>query len=437
MGPNLVAVNLGSRASSIATLGANFACARLADGQVKCWGENNQGQLGLGDTVARGATAASLGNNLPTVPLGAGRSVYAGAGNVLEAGTAHVCAVLDNRRVKCWGNGLDGRLGQGATTPLGNTLATTGDSLPYVDLGAGLLTMQLSSGSAHTCALLSTKQIKCWGRNNNGCLGLGDTQAHGDVATEMGANLPFVDLGAGQTVVSVGAGVNHTCALLTGGTVKCWGLGQVLGYGTINDRGSAAGQMGASLPTIDLGTGLTAKTLSVGGNHTCAVLSNNQVKCWGYNIVGQLGLGDTNDRGDTANEMGDNLPIIPLGAGRTAKAVVAGSLSTCVLLDTNQIKCWGINDSGQLGLGDAQNRDTPSELGDFLPTPFLGSGRTVSSLVVGAVGSSSCALLDTRQLKCWGANASGQLGVGSTLTLGDGPNEMGDNLPFVDLGSEL
>jgi alpha-tubulin suppressor-like RCC1 family protein len=111
----------------------------------------------------------------------------------------------------------------------------------------------------------------------------------------------------------------------------------------------------------------TALAVTAGRHHTCAILDNGGVKCWGYNGHGQLGLGDTNERGDGANEMADSLAYVSLGAGRTALAVTAGEVHTCATLDNGGVKCWGYNYYGQLGLGDTNNRgDGANEMADSL-----------------------------------------------------------------------
>ena len=114
--------------------------------------------------------------------------------------------------------------------------------------------------------------------------------------------------------------------------------------------------MGDNLLAVDLGTGKTARAIEAGDNHTCAILDNESVKCWGANASGQLGLGHTNIRGDNSSLMGDNLLAVDLGSDRTAKAIAAGYAHTCAILDNSLVKCWGSNTSGQLGLGDTDNR---------------------------------------------------------------------------------
>merc|ERR1712014_430620 len=107
--------------------------------------------------------------------------------------------------------------------------------------------------------------------------------------------------------------------------------------------------MGDSLAAIDLGSGRSAKALASGFHHTCAILDNDEVKCWGQNYNGQLGYGDTSNRGDDSGEMGDSLAAIDLGTGRSAKALAHGYTHTCAILDNDEVKCWGKNVGGQLG----------------------------------------------------------------------------------------
>ena len=239
-----------------------------------------------------------------------------------------------------------------------------------------------------------------------------------------------------MSALAVVAGSSYSCALLLDGTVKCWGWNSVgqLGQGDTDDRSDGPGEMGDNLPAIDLGTDRTAVAIAVGSSHVCVVLDNGTVKCWGSNSSGQLGQGDTDHRGDDAGEMGDNLQAIDLGTGRTAVAVATGAAQSCVLLDNGTVKCWGANGSGQLGQGNTTVRgDDPGEMGDNLPAIDLGTNRTADGLVAGWMH--VCARLDNQSVKCWGENGTGQLGQESTTDLGDGPAEMGDNLPEIDLGS--
>ena len=411
--------------------GGHHTCAVLDGGSVKCWGLNGNGELGYGDTSSRGDNASEMGDNLATVDLGTGRTALA-----LTSGRDHTCALLDNHTVKCWGLNEIGELGYGDTDNRGDNTSEMGDNLPAVDLGTGRTAKAVNAGMWHTCAILDNDTVKCWGKNDHGELGLGDTSHRGDNASEMGDSLPVVELGSGRTAKALSSAGVHSCALLDNDTIKCWGYNgnADLGLGDTNNRGDNASEMGDSLPAVDLGTGRTAKAVSSGGGGTCAVLDNNAVKCWGYNAQGQLGYGDTNNRGDTAGEMGDSLPAVDLGTGRTASAIWYGDLHVCALLDNGSVKCWGWNSVGQLGLGDTDNRgDIGAEMGDSLGIVPLGAGR--SALSITAAWDHSCALLDNDTIKCWGNNAEGELGQGDANSRGDGPDELGDNLPAVLLGT--
>ena len=435
IGYYLPAVSLPpGRTATAVTAGDAHTCAILDDGTLRCWGANASGQLGLGNTTSRGNTAGNMGANLPAVDLGAGRTATA-----ITAGANHTCALLDNATVKCWGANSVGRLGLGDTAARGDAAGEMGDSLPTVNLGTGRTATAITAGSAHTCALLDNATVKCWGNNGSGQLGLGDTAARGDAGGEMGNSLPTVSLGTGRTATAITAGGDHTCARLDNGTVKCWGFGLSgqLGQGNQTARGDGAGEMGDALPAVSLGTGRTATAVTAGGSHTCAVLDNATVKCWGDNASGKLGLGDTNARGDNGGEMGDALPAVSLGTGRTATAVVTGSFHTCARLDNAKVKCWGNNAAAQLKLEDtASQSDTAGEMGDSLPTVSLGTGRTATTISAGGAGH-TCARLDNATVKCWGLNLSGELGRGDTASRGDTAGEMGDALLPVDLGSGL
>ncbi|MCB9372637.1 MAG: hypothetical protein H6518_07625 [Microthrixaceae bacterium] len=413
------------------TAGGRFSCGILPPGLVKCWGANPMGQLGQEDRRNRGDAAIEMGAALAPVDLGTGRTATS-----LSAGRNHVCAVLDDGSLKCWGNNDWGKLGDGRSFWMnrGDEPGEMGDAMPAVDLGTGRSAVAVSAGESSTCALLDDASVKCWG--SGGILGQGDLMPRATAGDEVSP----VSLGAGRTATAIATGYAHTCAILDDGSVKCWGVnssGQ-LGLGDTAARGAGPGEMGDSLPVVSLGTGRTAVAISAAAASTCALLDDGSVKCWGGNSAGQLGLGDTAPRGDGPGEMGDVLPVVDLGPGRTGLAVSMGSVgvstaSTCVLLDDGSVKCWGDNGAGQLGLGDTVDRgDGPGELGGSLPPVDLGSGG--SAIGVTAGGEHACAVVGMA-LKCWGDNGAGQLGLGDTADRGDGPGEMGDALPAVDLDS--
>jgi alpha-tubulin suppressor-like RCC1 family protein len=406
--------------------GTRHTCARLANNQVKCWGQNDNGQLGVGDVQDRGDQPGEVGANLPAVDFGPGRFAIS-----LNRGYGHTCAQLDNNEVKCWGRNTSGELGVGDAQNRGDQPGEMGTNLPAVNFGPGRTAVEVAAGHSHTCARLDNGQLKCWGFNGYGQLGLGDLDNRGDQPGEMAA-LPAINLGPGRTALSVIAGAYHTCALLDNGQAKCWGenASGKLGMGDTENRGDQPGEMDV-LPTLDLGPGRIAQ-LAPAVLHTCARFDTGQVKCWGNNDYGPLGLGDRSHRGDNPGELGALLQPVDLGPGRTAVSIESGHWYTCALLDNGLLKCWGRNASGVFGLGDSVNRgDDPGEMGVNLPGVDVGPGRSILQWSGGS--SHICARLDNGAIKCWGWNDTGQLGLGDLLDRGDQPGEMGATLPFVPL----
>jgi len=296
----------------------------------------------------------------------------------------------------------------------GTTPLSMGDNLAFVDLGANEIVTFIAMGYEHACVLLAGGKLKCWGKNDSGQLGLGDTNTRGDNGQEMGDNLPVVDLGIGNVAIAVAAGQGHSCAILGDGRVKCWGnnaWGQ-LGLGTLSDRGDNPGEMGDQLPAVNLGTGRTALALAAGANHTCALLDNATIKCWGNNDVGQLGLGDTLLRGSDPSHMGDSLAPVDLGSGITATAVAAGIVHTCAFTNLDEVKCWG---KGRFLVANGSIGDQPNEMGDKLPAVSLSTLYQVVGMGVGA--DHTCALFYGGRIKCWSSSLDA--------------TKMGDALYFV------
>lgn len=363
-------------------------------------------------------------------------------GNVLQvsAGTDHSCAIIAEPNttsgpVKCWGRNGSGQLGLEHTTQTGDDPGEMGSGLKSVDLGSGRSAVQIDLGNYHSCALLDDGSVKCWGFNSKGELGQGHKQTLGRAAGDMGDALIPVDLGDGKKAAQVSAGQNHSCALLDDGTVKCWGyngFGQ-LGINSTSQIGDNATEMGNALIPADFGSGVKAVEITTGKNHSCARLENGSVYCWGENGSGQLGQGHTDHIGDQPGETGNLLPI-NLGDGRKASRISAGSEHNCAILDNGTVKCWGANDYGQLGLGHSANLgDQPDEMGNALLTVDLGPDMTAVDIIAGRYH--SCALLNTGKVKCWGRSDRGQLGLGNNLTVGNKANQMGQFLPETDLGS--
>ena len=423
-------VPIGRDSAARVSAGVHHVCVLAADTQVFCWGSNVFGQLGRpGTTEHTGDAPGEMGDALTPIDLGTGR-----AASMVVSGSHHVCVLVDDGDVLCWGQNDSGQLGQGDQEVRGDDPGEMGDALEPVDLGTDRTATAITGGLGHTCALLDNAKVKCWGRNQEGQLGQGDTEARGDDPDEMGDTLDAVELGNGRTATAITAGANFTCALLDDGSVKCWGLnnGGVLGQGDTEFRGDDPDEMGDALDPVDLGEGRTAVALASAQSHTCVVLDDASVKCWGNGLNGKLGYGDTVTRGDGPGEMGDALLPVDLGTGRTARAVSVGAQFSCAFLDDDSVKCWGRNEHGQLGQGDLENRgDTPDEMGDDLPPIDLGDIGSVVAIEAGDVF--VCVLSDSGATTCWGQNNRGQLGLGDTASRGDEAGEMGEGLIAIDL----
>lgn len=425
------------------SVGGGSTCSILndADGRarVKCWGINSSGQLGLNDSIDRGEATGQMGADLPFVKLPLAPT---DPRNVVQVtvGDGHACVLMDDASVMCWGNNQYGQLGRGdQITPIGVFWNPMSKVMPVpLTLEAGDKVASVLAGGFSTCAVTERGSVYCWGRNERGELGLGDTQHHGDQPGEIGR----VDLGQGRRALQLAMGQWHRCALLDDGTLKCWGRndsGQ-LGLGDAIDRGSNLADMGDHLPAVNLGTNRRALQVSAGALHTCALMNTGQVACWGSNEGGRLGLGTyTADPtlpvyayGDAAEEMGDALPVVELGYSLgPVRAVAAGFNHSCVQYVSGKLQCWGLNYVGQLGLGDQKVRgDQASDMGSSLPWVTLGTDLAVKTLSAG--GSFGCVRLGDQSIKCWGGNSHGQLGLGHSKDQGDHPGEM-EVLPSVSL----
>ena len=281
----------------------------------------------------------------------------------ISSGETHACAVTTAGGVKCWGSNNQGQLGDGSARDSPTPTDVTG-------LATGV--QAVSAGTWHTCALTSSGQVECWGANDSGQLG--DGQACGAVCTT-----PVEVLGL-TNVDAITVGFGHSCAVIDGGGVKCWGenfQGQ-LGDGQV---------CGTTCNTpVDV-SGLTSGTIAVdaGTLHTCAVTDVGSTKCWGGNWAGQLGDGTTVDR---------QAPVNVSGLATGAATVSSGYGHTCVLTTVGSGKCWGNNFHGQLGDGSTTDRSIPvnvSGMGDDIRT-------------IAADGGHTCALTDAASVRCWGSN---------------------------------
>ena len=406
----------GSAAAAGLDSGRHHTCALLSVGRVRCWGFNREGELGYANTETIGddETPASAG----PVDLGAGRTATA-----ISAGDFHTCALLDDATVRCWGFGANGRLGTGSGANIGD--GETPGSIPPVRLGAGRTARALSSGGAHTCAVLDDGSLRCWGFGFQGALGYGSTADIGDDETPDLAGP--VDLGAGHTAKAVSGGDFHTCALLEDSAVRCWGFGAngQLGYAS----GAMIGddETPAVVGPVDLGTGRTATAISAGGAETCAGLDDASVRCWGFGREGRLGYGNLSPVGD--DETPGSVGPVNLGAGRTATAISVGDAFVCARLDSAALRCWGSGRDGRLGYANT-NHVGDDELPGSLGPVDLGAGRSATAISLGS--RHACARLENDDVRCWGYGGNGRLGICNELNIGD--TETPAAVGPVDLG---
>ena len=332
MGDNLAAVPLGTGKSAIAlAAGCALTCAILNDHTLKCWGGGSFGKTGQGNTENLGNGPNELGDNLEAVQLGTGKTALA-----VTAGGHFTCVLLNDGSVKCFGRNHNGQLGIGHQNDIGDSSGEMGDSLVSVNLGTGKTALSIAAGTAHVCAVLNDGSAKCWGQGTHGRLGLGSSSFYGRSVSDMGDNLPTISLGTSKRALSMSAGRYHTCAVLSDHSLKCWGRSNVgqIGQGNTLDVGDSSGEMGEALPIVNLGSSKTALFSFAGGvdaQHSCALLNDGTVKCWGSGDNGMLGQGGTDNVGDAANQMGDSLSAISLDASTRAVQIAAGAEHSTLL----------------------------------------------------------------------------------------------------------
>jgi alpha-tubulin suppressor-like RCC1 family protein len=336
--------------------GGEHTCFRSGGGTLKCWGDNEFGQLGDWSNVDR---------TTPVDVIGLSSGV-----NDLSAGSYHTCAVTAAAGIKCWGQNSYGQLGNGSMSNSSMAVDVTGLTS---DIGS------VSAGYRHTCAVTTVGGVKCWGDNDFGQLGDGSV---GDSTT------PVDVVGLGSGVAAVSAGYRHTCALTTGGGAKCWGGNEEgqLGWGMVS---------GSSTP-VDV-SGLTSGVaeVSAGGAQSCAVTTAGAAKCWGMRLL---------DGGAVTD---DFVPVDVPTLGSGVAAVSSGRDYSCVLLASGGVKCWMFNNYGQLGDGSSTDRVLPVSVSG------LTSGVASISSHGNAVRSHTCAVTSASMIRCWGYNASGELGNGT------------------------
>lgn len=394
-------------------MGREHTCALISTGQVKCWGSNTGGLLGLesDDESFRGDDPTEMGAGLPFLPLP--QKVIQ-----IAAGEYHTCVRFEDKSVGCWGRNNAGELGIGDTSPRG---AAPGDisDLATVPIGAA---DSISAGGTGTCAVVGA-QAFCWGGNTLGQFGLGDELPRGDGVTAIEGAAAIA------SITKVTLGYLHSCFALGVGDPICVGGGFYgnLVQGNNASYGAQPGETIAAAPSIDVGAPVSK--IAAGGDHTCVVTTDGRLFCYGYGGEGALGLGDTQNRGDDAGEVGATSSETDLG--EPVRSVVPSFSNSCAVLQSGQVKCWGYGASGLNGQGNTETLgDDDGETGLGLPAVALGEP---AQLIAVAGSGAACALLDSFRLKCWGNNEAAQLGLGDLDNRGDNAGEMGDDLPYVNV----
>jgi len=292
-----------------------------------------------------------------------------GAGSV-ATGTFHSCGITSSGGAKCWGYNANGGLGDGTTTDRATPTAVSGLASGVAAIGVG---------GYHSCALTTAGGLKCWGNNGNGQVGNG--QVGSSVLTPVDVS------GLTSGVSAIAGGEFYTCALTTSGGVKCWGdnADGELGDGTQSNRATPVNVSG-------LTSGV--KAIAAGYSHTCALTTSGGVKCWGYNVNGELGIGELGN--GTTHPIDRLVPMDVVGLTSGVAAITAGFGSGCALTTSGGVKCWG--------------NGTPSPA----DVPGLTSG--VTAIAANTTATQTCALLTGGSVQCWGDNSHGQLGNGTTTS---------------------
>lgn len=353
-------------------VGSRHACAVFEDGSMKCWGENDEGQLGNG-------MIAYFGQPTPVAVQGLDARAVAAS-----AGKSHTCALLDDGGVACWGNSTYGQLGRPSGVPSNPRMASRVGGLPGP-------AAQVVSGDEHSCARLVSGAVYCWGRNLESQIGNEDV-------TSSTVETPTQPTGLSSGVVALAAGGGHTCAVMSDGSMLCWGDN--------SDRETGVDSIFSEVPTPAPVVGLGAKAIGVGAgvSHTCAILEGGALACFGSNRYGQAGIGSL------VFQQATPAAVVGLGAGVIKMA--GGDRHSCAIAAGGALKCFGADDEGQVG-----NGDLPGNVGEPSDVQGLGSGV----VDVGAGIDHSCALLATGVVRCFGSNYYTQLARDPTILVRTSP----------------
>ena len=376
----------------------NQSCALLSNQSVQCWGRAADGTdaspaplavqgIAKATDLAAGCALSEDGlvrcwNGINSSPRAVPNLI--GVKAIAGASTHHKCALLEGGSVKCWGRNDAGQLGIGS-------YADAAEPMPVLDSDGTPLkgAKAIAVGLYHTCAVLEDASVRCWGWNGHGQLG-GSDQQFSSRAVKVKLD------GSGSDLVGVdqiALGYGHSCALLQDKGVMCWGSNEVGQLGQAEGENSV---LSGYPVAVALGDAFEATSIAAGYGHSCAADSSGRVRCWGWNVYGQLG--------NAAAGRTSAAPVEVEGLSG-AKALALGEAHSCALIEGGGAKCWGNNSLGQFGNGvEAVNAGyvlTPSAVVELEGVAAVSSGYLFS-----------CARLDDGSAKCWGNNEFHQLGNG-------------------------
>lgn len=340
----------------------------------------------------------------------------------VSVGTLSACAVVKGGAVYCWGDNGAGELGDGSTT---GPDSCTGSSAPCSETPVAVQGIsdatQVSAGENYACAILSTGSVDCWGDNIYGQLGIGSsTGPQTCFDGDPCSTTPVEVPGITDATEVTASSTDLTCALTSGGAVYCWGsnTNADLGNNTMTNSTTPVQVSGLS----------TATQIAAGGDDACALLSGGGIDCWGDNQFGELGIGTDTTPGTTGvcypggQCSGTPWPVSQI---TNATEVTAGDQSVCAALAGGQADCWGSAYNGQIGDGSYTGPDSCSNSNSACSTSPTPVSNIATASEVSAGGGGACAVLSGGAVDCWGANNVGELGDGTS----SGPGTCADNGP--------